>query len=150
MSAIMDGKRPPRPTHSKLTDWLWELTQRCWDSEASQRPQASQVLEVLHHLSVSILGDASVGLTGLLCSGRSSWNRLITCPLTKQERASLIAAIFSDRDEIEAVSDLCGNDAQSFIDAVDEVPPQLFHLSAPTDLLARYWTTLRYPSGRSV
>ena len=129
MSAIMGGKRPPRPTHSSLADWLWELTQRCWDPEVSQRPQISQVLEVLHRLSVSVLDHTLVGLTGSLFSGRSAWNRFITCPLTKPERISLIAAIFSDRDEIEAVGNLCGNDAQSFIDAADEVLPQLFHLS---------------------
>ena len=65
-SAIEDGKRSARPTHSTLTDWLWELTQQCWDPEASQRPQVSQVLEVLNHLSVSILGHAPIGLTGFL------------------------------------------------------------------------------------
>ena len=120
---VTGGKRPPRPAHSAFTDWLWELTKHCWDPEASQRPQVSQVSEVLRRLSVSTLDHASIGLTGSLCSGRSAWNRLITCPLTTPERISLIAAIFSDRDEIGEANDLCGNDAQSFIDAVDEVSP---------------------------
>ena len=93
----------------------------------------SQVLEVLHYLSVSILDGMSIELTGSSYSGRSAWNRLITCPPTTPERTSLIAAIFSNRDEIEMISHLCGNDAQSFIDAVDEVPPKLFHSSRSID-----------------
>ena len=101
-----------------MMDWLWESTQRCWDPEASRRPQVSQVLETLHHLSVFILDHVSIGL-----SGRSAWNRLIARPLTTPERTSLIVAIFTDRDGVGAVSYLCGSDAQSFIEAVDEVFP---------------------------
>jgi len=55
------------------------------------------------------------------CSGPPTWKRLITHPLTIHERTSLITAIFSDRSEIEVVRHLCGSDAQSFIDAIDEV-----------------------------
>ena len=54
ISGILDGTRPPRPAHRSFTDWLWALMQHCWDSEASQRPQMSQVLQVLHQLSVFV------------------------------------------------------------------------------------------------
>ena len=128
MSAIVDGKRPPRPTHPTLTDWLWALTQQCWDQEASRRPRVSEVLQVLHSLSVPIFDHESARLTSTLCSGRSAWNRLITSPLTPNQRTSLITEILSDRDEIETINNLCGNDAQSFIDVIDEVAPELFHL----------------------
>ena len=48
---------------------------------------------------------------------------MINRPLAKDERISLIADIFSDRDETEAVKCLSGDDAQSFVDAIDEVLP---------------------------
>jgi hypothetical protein len=35
----------------------------------------------------------------------------------------LVTEIFSDRDEIEAVRRLRGEDAQSFVDIIDEVFP---------------------------
>jgi len=47
MVAIMDGKRPPRPTHQAFTDQLWQLTQRCWDQNPHSRPEVSEVLKVL-------------------------------------------------------------------------------------------------------
>ena len=53
------------------------------------------------------------------------WKRLINRPLSADERISLITTIFSDRNETEAVSHLCGDDAQSFVDVIDEV----FHRS---------------------
>ena len=49
------------------------------------------------------------------------WKQLIDRPFTTDERASLIVDLFSDPDEIEALKDLSGSDAQSFIDMVDEV-----------------------------
>lgn len=41
------GERPPRPTHPTFTDNLWTLMQRCWDDDPHQRPETSQVLEIL-------------------------------------------------------------------------------------------------------
>ena len=37
-----------------------------------------------------------------------------------EERVSLIAQIFSDRDQVEMVNNLSGDDAQTFVDMVDE------------------------------
>ena len=37
------------------------------------------------------------------------------------ERADLMTSIFLDRDELEALEYLSGNDAQTFVDAIDEV-----------------------------
>lgn len=50
-----------------------------------------------------------------------AWKRLIGRFLTRDERVPLIKTIFSDRDEVEAVKCLRGDDAQSFVDVVDEV-----------------------------
>ena len=53
------------------------------------------------------------------------WKRLIDCPLGTNERISLITDIFSDRNEIEVAKCLRGDDAQAFIDVVNEVLCQL-------------------------
>ena len=73
------------------------------------------------------------------------WKRLITVPLTSSERASLIATVFSDRDEVETVRHIDGDEAQAFIDVIYEVRPHAL-LSAKSDstdllrsLLIRRW-----------
>ena len=45
--AIMEGQRPPRPTHPKFTEDLWKLVQRCWDQDPRERPEASETLNIL-------------------------------------------------------------------------------------------------------
>jgi len=50
-----------------------------------------------------------------------AWKRLTDRPLDANERISLITDIFSDRSKIDAVRHLRGNDAQSFVDVIDEV-----------------------------
>jgi len=50
-----------------------------------------------------------------------AWKRLIDRFPTKDERVPLIETIFSDRDEVEVVKCLRGDDAQSFVDVMDEV-----------------------------
>ena len=113
------GGRLPRPAIPALTDRLWPLTQRCWNPEAPRRPQVSEVLQVLR----DGYANRSPGYRGL-----PAWKRLVTGPLTAHERTSLITTIFSDRDEIEVVSQLCGDDARSFIDVIDEVPPYILYV----------------------
>ena len=54
-------------------------------------------------------------------SGTPAWKRLIDRPLAADERITLITAIFSDRNETEVVRRLCGDDAQRFVDVIDEV-----------------------------
>ncbi|KAF9647762.1 kinase-like protein [Thelephora ganbajun] len=100
MVAMVGGERPPRPTDRTLTDRLWELIQRCWNQEAHLRPQA---LEILRAFGIPV------------------WKSLINCPLAMDERISLITVIFSDRKETEAVKRLRGDDAQSFVDVIDEM-----------------------------
>jgi len=48
------------------------------------------------------------------------WKRLIRVPLSTNERISLIATIFSSRDEVEMARDLCGEDAQASVDVIYE------------------------------
>ena len=47
MLAIMDGKRPPRPTHPTFTNDLWALMQHCWDQVPHSRPETSEIVKVL-------------------------------------------------------------------------------------------------------
>lgn len=56
-------------------------------------------------------------------SGIPVWKFLINCPLTMEDRLSLITAIFSRCKEIEIITGLSGDDAQSFVDVIDEVLP---------------------------
>ena len=53
MMEITQGKRPLRPTYPTFTENLWTLILRCWDHDPHLRPEASEVLQALHPLSVS-------------------------------------------------------------------------------------------------
>ena len=68
----------------------------------------------------------------LACSGVPAWKRAVELPLASDEQISLITDIFSDRDEIEAVKRLYGDDAQTFVDVIDKVPPH--------SLVSEEWT----------
>ena len=46
---------------------------------------------------------------------------MVKLPLASDEQISLITEIFSDHDETEAVNSLCGDDAQFFVEVIDEV-----------------------------
>ena len=55
-------------------------------------------------------------------SGDPAWRRLIDSSRTSDAvRIPLITKIFSDSDETEAAKGLYGDDAQSFVDVVEEV-----------------------------
>ena len=53
----------------------------------------------------------------------SAWKRSIDQPIAIDKRISLITAIFSNRNVAEAVKCLSRDDAQAFVDVVDEVLP---------------------------
>ncbi|KAF9645406.1 kinase-like protein [Thelephora ganbajun] len=101
--SITQGKRPSRPTHPTFTENLWKLMQCCWDQDPHSRPEVSEALQIL--LAPDIPG----------------WKRLITQTLATDERVSLITAIFSDLDQAKMVKNLIRNDAQTLVDAIDEV-----------------------------
>ena len=50
-----------------------------------------------------------------------AWKRLVSYPLPMHERISLIKTIFSDHGEVEVVVQLSGDDAQTFVDIINEV-----------------------------
>ena len=55
-------------------------------------------------------------------SGVPAWKRLAHHPLSPSDRVPLIIDLFFDRDEVEALKHISTDDAQSFIDVLDEVP----------------------------
>ena len=54
-------------------------------------------------------------------SNSPAWRQLITNTLTMDERVPLVTTILSDRDQVETVRGLSGDDAQKFIDIADKV-----------------------------
>jgi len=60
-------------------------------------------------------------------SEEPAWKQLISHTLAIHERISLITTIFSDDNQVEMVRQLSGNDAQTFIDRIDEVRPAQFY-----------------------
>ena len=66
-----------------------------------------------------------------------AWKRLISGPLPTDERISLITAIFSGRNEADVVN-LHGDNAQTFIDVIDEVLSHSFTLEPVTQSLILY------------
>ena len=53
----------------------------------------------------------------------SAWKRSISQPIDIDKRISLITAIFSDHSVAKVAENLCRDDAQAFVDVVDEVLP---------------------------
>jgi hypothetical protein len=41
------NQRPSRPINQELTDQLWEMIERCWREEPSQRPTIREVVALL-------------------------------------------------------------------------------------------------------
>ena len=53
----------------------------------------------------------------------SAWKRSISQPIDIDKRISLITAIFSNHGVAKVAENLCRDDAQAFVDVVDEVLP---------------------------
>ena len=53
--AIVQGKRPPQPTHPAFTEDLWALVKCCWDQSPHLRPEVQDVLKVFQASSASRL-----------------------------------------------------------------------------------------------
>ena len=132
MLAIMNGKRPPRPTHPTFTEDLWTLMQRCWHQDPTSRPQISEVVQILT---------------------LPFRKRLTSRTLAADERIGLLATIFSDDDQVKMIRPASGNDTQTFIDVIYEVSPCTISCSKDRVIhLTRSFTfrqlDVGYPSAR--
>ena len=123
-AVIAQGEHPPRPTHPAVTESLWALMQRCWNSDPQLRPKVSEVLEALTPSVSRLLLHSGPLIRKIDCSqpsNPSSWERLIDPTLSANERIDLITSIFSDHDEANGHKSLSGGAAQAFVDEMDEV-----------------------------
>jgi hypothetical protein len=55
MSAMLQGKRLPCPTHELsrtrgLKDKIWHIIEACWNQDPNKRPTASKVVESIRNL----------------------------------------------------------------------------------------------------
>ena len=73
---IMNGDRPPRPTHPTIAERLWSLMKLCWDNEPHLRPEISKALETLLAASASCL----------FCDYRVFGLTVVFCTVTSQRR----------------------------------------------------------------
>ena len=75
-------------------------------------------IELAHDLTLRQYFSLTAGL-----SYPPALKRFISHRPAPHWRIPLITTIFADRNEVEAVKQLCGDDAQTFVDLVDEVRP---------------------------
>ena len=64
-----------------------------------------------------------------------AWKRLASRAFLPREVVSLIEAILMSGDEVKMIGNLCGDDAQSFIDVIHEVPLHSFPRRGLTTLI---------------
>ena len=43
-SLMLEGHRPGRPDHPKLSDRMWELIQNCWNVDPAQRKTITEIV----------------------------------------------------------------------------------------------------------
>ena len=71
---------------------------------------------------------------------------MIDRTLATDERISLITAIFADHDQTQMVANLAGDDAQAFVDVIDEASPHT--ISCSMEELIDFGSNLYTPSIR--
>ena len=104
---VISGERPERPKEVLwFTDDLWRNLEQCWSSQPERRPTAEAVLECLERASLAITINAQ--------------QRLITRSFSKGELPFLLGAVFWNREPMDIVQSLEGNNSQDFIDTLDE------------------------------
>lgn len=47
VTVITSDERPPRPAHPQLSDELWEMIEKCWRRDPSQRPTIQEIVDFL-------------------------------------------------------------------------------------------------------
>ena len=82
---------------------------------------SAYVANFVQLVSFDLSGTARVGPNKFIGYRISTWKRSIDRPIAIDKRITLITAIFSDRRVAEVVKRLSKEDAQAFVDVVDEV-----------------------------
>jgi len=98
-------------------------------------PASTDVADFVRLVSFDLSGTAHLRPDRFTDYRISAWKRSIDQPIAIDKRISLITAIFSNHHVADAVKYLCREDAQAFVDVVDEVLPHSFVQGKwPTDL----------------
>jgi hypothetical protein len=122
MVAIMEGERPPRPTHATFTNGLWELMQQCWNQERHDRPQTLDVLLALDSFMPSPMlpcfASAAAGAPTPVSDIQQQLGGLK--PSSKEFRL-LLLALLNHQDLKPHILDLQGNDLGRFVELLDDV-----------------------------
>ena len=106
---------------------MTQLPQPRTKAEAVRHPTTYQTTQFMAEAEAGRFRPTSTTLKP--CEGSpdplhiSLWENLVNRSLASDECVSLIANIFSDHHETEAVKRLRGEDAQSFVDKTEEVLP---------------------------
>ena len=125
MTAIMRGKRPPRPAHSSLTDRLWELMNRCWDQDRRNRPRMLGVLLALDPPLIHERTRTSVPPQPATPSRAAPLSiiqrRLGWLSPADDEYRGLLLELLSHRDLKPHIHGLQGNGLKELVEILDNV-----------------------------
>ena len=141
-----DGDMNVRPKVAEVVAHLEEAVAN-WDGLMPPCVQAEEEMshpselmhcafEILAPLLCCPLSDHTGGIFESYASAvpespvesRTTFERLIRSTHSTHDRISLVMSIFSDHDQVEMIGNLCGDDAQTFIDVIDEVSACAPHL----------------------
>ena len=122
VAAIMDGRRPPRPTNTTLTDDLWELVQRCWSDDPDKRPRMLQVLLALNSTIPSPRLPCMSPATGYVPIPISDiQQRLEDLDSSNEEYRPYLYALLHHQDLDQYVSNIQGPNLRRFVELLDKV-----------------------------
>jgi len=125
MVTIIQGERPPRPTHPTLTDGLWQLMQRCWDQDRYNRPPILEVSKALHSTTPSATLQWMFPPPGELghsdAKDRPLLQWLENFDPFNEEFRPLLYALLSHQDLTTHVQDLQRSELASFVELLDKV-----------------------------
>lgn len=123
ITAIIRGKRPPRPTHPSLTDRLWELVNQCWHQDQDNRPRMLEVLLALNpliHECTRLSGPPPVA-AGMRPLVSDVQRRLENLNPSNEDYRPLVSALLSHRDLKPHIDSLQKGDLAGFIELLDRV-----------------------------
>lgn len=124
MTAIIGGKRPPRPTHPSFTDELWKLTEQCWDQDRRSRPRTMEVLLSLtplvyerrsHSGSPPVIADVQTAIVSDI------QRRLENLDPSNEEYRPLLYALLDHPDLKPHIDGLRKGDLQGSIEFLNKV-----------------------------
>jgi len=100
-----------------------KLTSAAWDADRSSRPPASHddIRTRDDDLTPTVYSNSG----SPILAGPPAWKRLASRAFLPHEVISLIEATLMTQDEVKTIGNLCGDDAQDFVDVVHEVPSPL-------------------------